>query len=113
MSGATGLDVRLPIGGLFTVLGLLLGGYGLATAADAAQYARSLSVNINLWWGLVMLVFGVLLLWSATHSRRKAAARPAEETPERRAIAAREHQAGLERQSIPTRQPTPRAQRDE
>ena len=40
MSGADGLDIRLPIGGLFTVLGLILAGYGLATAADAARYAR-------------------------------------------------------------------------
>ena len=59
MSASVGLDVRVPIGGLFTALGLLLTGYGLATAGDASHYARSLSVNINLWWGLVMLVFGL------------------------------------------------------
>jgi hypothetical protein len=76
MSGPTGLDVRLPIGGLFTALGLLLGGYGLATAGDASHYARSLSVNINLWWGLVMLVFGVTLLAAVWLSRRKLPGRP-------------------------------------
>jgi hypothetical protein len=76
MSGSTGLDVRLPIGGLFTALGLLLAGYGLATAGDASHYARSLSVNINLWWGLVMLVFGVALLAAAWLSRRRLAVRP-------------------------------------
>ena len=76
MSGPTGLDVRLPIGGLFTALGLLLAGYGLATAGDASHYARSLSVNINLWWGLVMLVFGVTLLAAVWLSRRKLAGRP-------------------------------------
>jgi hypothetical protein len=76
MSGPTGLDVRLPIGGLFTALGLLLTGYGLATAGDASHYARSLSVNINLWWGLVMLVFGVTLLAAVWLSRRKLAGRP-------------------------------------
>lgn len=42
MSGATGLDIRLPIGGLFTVLGLLVGGYGLATGGDPAHYEASL-----------------------------------------------------------------------
>ena len=73
MSGSTGLDVRLPIGGLFTALGLLLTGYGLATAGDASHYARSLSVNINLWWGLVMLVFGLTLLAAVWLSRRKVA----------------------------------------
>lgn len=75
MSGSTGLDVRLPIGGLFTVLGLLLMGYGLATAGDASHYARSLSVNINLWWGLVMLVFGLTLLAAVWLSRRRLAGR--------------------------------------
>ena len=75
MSRSTGLDVRLPIGGLFTALGLLLAGYGLATAGDASHYARSLSVNINLWWGLVMLVFGLTLLAAVWLSRRRLARR--------------------------------------
>ncbi len=63
MSGdVTSLDIRVPIGALFGVLGLILAGYGLATNGDAAQYAPSGGVNINLWWGLAMLVFGVALL---------------------------------------------------
>jgi len=97
MTGAAGLDIRLPIGGLFTVLGLLVGGYGLATSADAAHYAPSLGVNINLWWGLVMLAFGVLLLAAARHTRRRASARPAVETAEGSATEDREHRLGLER----------------
>ena len=55
-----GLDIRLPIGGLFTVLGLLLTGYGLVT--DRALYERSLGINVNLEWGLVMLIFGVIMV---------------------------------------------------
>jgi len=97
MSGAAGLDVRWPIGGLFAVLGLILAGYGVATAGDASHYARSLSVNINLVWGLVMLVFGLLMLLSATSARRRATIRPALETPEGRATEARKHKLGLER----------------
>lgn len=77
MSGSGGLDVRLPIGGLFTALGLLLTGYGLVTAGDASHYARSLSVNINLWWGLVMLIFGLALLAAVWLSRRRPARRAA------------------------------------
>jgi hypothetical protein len=96
MSGGIGLDVRLPIGGLFTVLGLLLAGYGVATEGDPALYAKSLSVNVNLWWGLVMLVFGVLLLWGAGRARRVASALPAADTPEGRATEALEHKRGLE-----------------
>jgi hypothetical protein len=54
-------------------------------------------VNVNLWWGAVMLVFGLVLLSAASRARRKASARPAEETPEGRATEAREHGLGLER----------------
>jgi len=97
MSGGTGLDVRIPIGGLFTVLGLLLAGYGLATAGDTARYATSMSVNLNLWWGLVMFVFGTLFLWGASRGRRNASVHPAGDSPEGRDTEAREHQLGLER----------------
>ena len=95
MSGATGLDIRMPIGGLFTGLGLLLAGYGLATAGQHERYAVSAGININLWWGLAMLAFGVVLLLVAGRSRR-ASARPAAETPEGRATEARERARGLE-----------------
>jgi hypothetical protein len=98
MSAAGGLDIRLPIGGLFVVLGLVLAGYGVATNADAEQYARSMSVNINLWWGLVMLVFGGLLLLLAKNSSRDASAHPAGETPGGRETEDREHGLGLERE---------------
>ena len=70
MSSSSSLDVRIPIGGLFTALGLVLTVYGLATAGDATHYARSMSVNINLWWGLVMLTFGLLLLLATWLGRR-------------------------------------------
>lgn len=56
-----GLDIRMPIGLMFAILGLLLAGFGLV--GDKAIYQRSLGVNINLWWGLVLLVFGVVMLW--------------------------------------------------
>lgn len=97
MTRGVGLDVRLPVGGLFAVLGLVLAGYGLATAGDATHYARSLSVNINLWWGVVMLVFGLLLLLSARLARHRASARSAAQSPEGRATEAREQELGLER----------------
>ncbi|HEV7588950.1 MAG TPA: hypothetical protein VGO40_12610 [Longimicrobium sp.] len=87
------LDIRLPIGGLFTLLGLLLTGYGLF--ADAPDYRRSLGHNLNLWWGLVVLVFGLLFLWMGR--KGTAAARPAEVDPEGRETEEREHALGLER----------------
>ena len=71
MSHATSLDLRAPIGALFTALGALLAGYGLATAGDP-MYARSGGVNLNLWWGSVMLVFGALMLAAALRGARGA-----------------------------------------
>jgi len=66
------LDIRLPIGLLFTVTGALLAVYGLAS--DKAIYERSLGININLWWGLVMLAFGVIM--TAVSRRGPAAKAP-------------------------------------
>jgi len=62
------LDVRLPIGMMFTLLGALLVIFGLAS--DKAIYARSLGINVNLWWGLVLLAFGATMLAFALRSRR-------------------------------------------
>ena len=95
MSGATGLDLRYPIGGLFAVLGVLLTAWGLVTNHDEGLYARSAGVNINLYWGLVLLVVGILFLLLA---RRGAPTdRPASQSPEGRATERREHATGLER----------------
>jgi hypothetical protein len=75
------LDVRLPIGFMFTIFGIALVGYGLTS--DPAIYERSLGVNINLWWGLVSLAFGLSMLALATWSeRKKRAAKSKEEKQE-------------------------------
>ena len=55
-----GLDVRIPVGLMFAIMGVLLVGYGLA--GDQAIYARSLGLNINAIWGSVMLATGGILL---------------------------------------------------
>lgn len=65
------LDIRFPIGGLFTVLGVLVAGYGLVTRGDTTLYERSLFVNINLIWGIVMIVFGLAMLGLAWHRLRQ------------------------------------------
>ncbi len=71
------MDVRYPIGGLFALLGVILGGYGLATAGDLGRHARSEGVNINLWWGLAMLAFGIVML---VLGRRRSRPRPPKAT---------------------------------
>jgi len=55
------LDLRLPIGLMFSIIGALLAVFGVAS--DPAIYQRSLGINVNLWWGLVLLVFGLVMLW--------------------------------------------------
>jgi uncharacterized membrane protein YeiB len=54
-----GLDIRLPIGIIFSTYGVILILYGLV--ADPAIFVSSMAVNIDLWWGLAMLVFGLVM----------------------------------------------------
>jgi hypothetical protein len=97
MSAPVEMDLRLPIGGLFALLGVLIGGYGIATNGDASHYEQSLGVNINLWWGLVMLVFGTVMLLLAFRARGRGSVRAAQLSPEGQATEEREHRSGLER----------------
>ncbi len=61
------LDLRLPIGLLFSLLGVLVAGYGLL--ADPAIYQASLGINIDAWAGLAMFVFGGVMLLLARRGR--------------------------------------------
>lgn len=70
-----GLDIRLPIGAMFTVFGLLLVIYG--AVSDKSIYQRSLGMNVNLEWGAALLIFGVVMLLLA---RRSASAAKADES---------------------------------
>ncbi len=65
------LDLRLPIGLMFTIIGAMLAGFGLV--GDTAIYAKSLDINVNLWWGLVLLVFGLAMLGLAARGYRNRA----------------------------------------
>jgi sulfite exporter TauE/SafE len=62
-----GLDIRWPIGLMFTLIGALLAVFGLAKATEST----SLDININLIWGVVLLVFGVLMLLGAIAGKKK------------------------------------------
>ena len=64
------LDVRLPIGLMFSLFGLLLAAFGLTS--DPTIYAQhSLGINVNLDWGLVLLAFGATMLVFALRARRR------------------------------------------
>ncbi len=57
-----GIDIKFPIGLMFTIIGLLLTCYGFLTNANVAMYTKSLGTNVNLWSGIGMLVFGLIML---------------------------------------------------
>jgi protein-S-isoprenylcysteine O-methyltransferase Ste14 len=65
-----GLDIRWPIGLMFSLVGVLMVIYGWVS--DPATYQRSLGININLWWGLVLLVFGGFMLFMAWRAQKQA-----------------------------------------
>jgi putative Mn2+ efflux pump MntP len=69
-----GLDIRWPIGLMFSLVGLLMTVYGFATRGDAELYQRSLDININLIWGLILLVFGAFMLIMAMRKKDDAGA---------------------------------------
>ena len=56
------MDIRLPLGLMFAIQGALLAGFGAATASSPIYRQHSLGINVNLWTGLGMLVFGVLMV---------------------------------------------------
>lgn len=64
------LDIRIPIGLLFTVLGVLVTAYGLLTNSNTELYAKSFQYNVNLWSGLLMLVFGVVMLLTVKKKKK-------------------------------------------
>jgi hypothetical protein len=71
-----GLDIRWPIGLMFSIVGVLMVGYGLATGSDAELYHRSLDINVNVRWGVVLLVFGAWMLFLAWRGQKQAAETP-------------------------------------
>ena len=58
------LDIRVPTGGMFTLLGVLL------VASGGLHGQQTLGINIDLWWGLVMLVFGATMLGFGWRAQR-------------------------------------------
>jgi hypothetical protein len=62
-----GLDIRWPIGLMFALIGALLTGFGAIKAADSI----SLGLNINLIWGVILLLFGAGMLIGAIRDSKK------------------------------------------
>ena len=66
-----GLDIRWPIGLLFSLIGAMLVIFGLVTGSTHPEiYQRSLGINVNFYWGLLLLVFGGSMLVMAWRGRK-------------------------------------------
>lgn len=66
-----GLDIRWPIGLMFTLIGVLLTAYGAIYPAGSVSQAGGSDININLRWGLVLLVFGLFMVVMAWRGSKK------------------------------------------
>ena len=73
------LDLRYPMGMMFALVGAMLAIYGLLTNSSGSQpggiyQVHSLGININLWWGLALAGFGLLMLgiarWAAAKEKK-------------------------------------------
>ena len=62
-----GLDIRWPIGLMFSIIGVLL----VLTGIVNGPSARALGTNINLIWGVVLLIFGALMLLGAIKGKKQ------------------------------------------
>ncbi|MGD0653828.1 MAG: hypothetical protein ABSA16_05750 [Thermoguttaceae bacterium] len=67
------LDIRIPIGSMFVIVGAILLVFGLVTF-NSDIYKVSLTYNINLWSGVASLIFGLIMLalaWRATEREKQ------------------------------------------
>ncbi len=70
------LDLRIPMGLMFTFTGIILTVFGFITNGSEI-YAKSLGINANLWWGLVLLAFGLTMFLLGRRGQQRLASQPA------------------------------------
>ena len=75
------LDLRIPMGLMFTLVGLILTVFGAATMGNP-MYAKSLDINANLDWGIVLLIFGGTMFLLGRAGQKKAEREPQKPMPE-------------------------------
>ena len=87
-----GLDIRTPIGLMFAIVGALLTLASLFLNSEI--YHRSLGINVNFWWGIVMFIFGITMFFYG--KRETSTVKPTAESIEGLKIEAEEHRTGTE-----------------
>jgi hypothetical protein len=71
-----GIDIKFPIGLMFTILGAVLAVYGFVTRTDPEMYQKSLDINVNLWTGIAMMVFGLGMLLASIIKKKEEETKP-------------------------------------
>jgi hypothetical protein len=66
------VDIRMPIGLMFTIVGIIITIFGFITGSQTAMYQKSLGINVNIIMGLIMLIFGSIMLYFALKNKRRA-----------------------------------------
>ena len=74
------LDLRIPMGLLFTLVGGIMTVFGFFTRGSEI-YQRSSGMNINLTWGLVMLIFGAIMYTLGRRADKRPNPRRSKELP--------------------------------
>jgi drug/metabolite transporter (DMT)-like permease len=64
------VDIRIPIGLMFTIIGILISVFGIVTMSNTGMYQKSLGINVNLIMGLLMLFFGLVMLYFAWRKKK-------------------------------------------
>jgi hypothetical protein len=64
------VDIRIPIGLMFSILGILITVFGLITLGDSGMYQKSLGINVNIFMGVIMLIFGLVMLFFAWRKKK-------------------------------------------
>jgi putative Mn2+ efflux pump MntP len=65
------VDIRIPIGMMFSLFGALITVFGLVTVSDSEIYVKSLGINVNIIMGILMLVFGLVMLFFAFRKKKR------------------------------------------
>jgi sulfite exporter TauE/SafE len=64
------VDIRIPIGLMFTIIGIIISIFGVVTTSDSAMYQKSLGINVNIIMGVLMLVFGLVMLYFVKRKKK-------------------------------------------
>ena len=77
-----GLDIRIPLGLVFVLIGGIMGVFGIYTHGNTALYQKSLGMDINLDWGGIMFAFGaIMFFFGKRHKAPDPLATPADPNP--------------------------------